>query len=106
MPMKNYSDAIRNTTRDLPACSAVPQPTASPYVRIAYYNILKLAVSFVDNILFRRRTAVAASFSKLSIERWINSHNQEIETLDNQARYDNRCCCSSRRPSSDDRVTQ
>ena len=30
MSMKNCSDNIRNPTRDLPACSAVPQPTAPP----------------------------------------------------------------------------
>jgi len=30
MPMKNPNDTIGNRTRDLPACSAVPQPTASP----------------------------------------------------------------------------
>jgi hypothetical protein len=28
MSMKNYNDTIGNQTRDLPACSAVPQPTA------------------------------------------------------------------------------
>jgi len=86
MPMKNFSDTIGNRTRDLPACGAVPQPTASPHVLITYHNISKLAIAFVDNSLFRRRTAVEASFSKLSIERWINSHNQELETLDTQAR--------------------
>ena len=30
--MKNSSDTIGNLTRDLPACSAVPQPTALPRV--------------------------------------------------------------------------
>ena len=30
MSMKNPSDPIVNRTRDLSACSAVPQPTASP----------------------------------------------------------------------------
>ena len=30
MPMKNSNDTIENRTRDLPACSAVPQPTAPP----------------------------------------------------------------------------
>jgi len=30
MPMKKYNDTIGNRTRDLPACSAVPQPTAPP----------------------------------------------------------------------------
>ena len=28
--MKNFSDTIGNRTRDLPACSAVPQPIALP----------------------------------------------------------------------------
>jgi hypothetical protein len=28
--MRNSSDSIGNRTRDLPACSAVPQPTAPP----------------------------------------------------------------------------
>jgi hypothetical protein len=30
MSMKNCNDTIGNRTRDLPACSAVPQPTAPP----------------------------------------------------------------------------
>jgi hypothetical protein len=28
--LKNYSDSIANRIRDLPVCSAVPQPTAPP----------------------------------------------------------------------------
>jgi len=30
MSIKNSIDTIRNRTRDLPTCSAVPQPTALP----------------------------------------------------------------------------
>ena len=30
MSMKNFNDTIGNRTRDLPACSAVPQPTGPP----------------------------------------------------------------------------
>jgi len=30
MSLKNYDDIIGNRTQDLLACSAVPQPTASP----------------------------------------------------------------------------
>ena len=30
--MRNCNDTIGNRTRDLPACSAVPQPTAPPRV--------------------------------------------------------------------------
>ena len=32
MSMKMFDDTIGNRTRDLPACSAVPQPTAPPHV--------------------------------------------------------------------------
>jgi hypothetical protein len=32
MPIKNSNDTIENRTRDLPACSAVPQSTAPPRV--------------------------------------------------------------------------
>jgi len=30
MSMKKFNDTIRDRTRDIPACSAVPQPTAPP----------------------------------------------------------------------------
>jgi len=30
MSMKNYNDTFGNRTRDLPACIAVPQPSAPP----------------------------------------------------------------------------
>jgi len=30
MSMKNSNDTIENRTRDIPACSAVPKPTALP----------------------------------------------------------------------------
>jgi len=44
--MKNSDDAIGNRTRDLPACSAVPQPTAplrSPYLNAVH--IINLALT-------------------------------------------------------------
>jgi hypothetical protein len=34
--MKNSSDTIRNRTRDLPTCSAVPQPRAPRVVNLEY----------------------------------------------------------------------
>jgi hypothetical protein len=46
MSMKNSNDTIGNQTRDLPVCSAVPQPTAPPRAQIGvirfddYYNLL------------------------------------------------------------------
>jgi hypothetical protein len=44
MSMKNSNDIIGNRTRDLPACSAVPQPTALPQETITY-------IDFITNIL-------------------------------------------------------
>ena len=42
--MKNSNDTIGNRTRDLPACSAVPQPNAPPRDRVfiinEYYNYI------------------------------------------------------------------
>jgi hypothetical protein len=38
MSMKNANDTIGNRTRDLPACRAVPEPTAPPRVSIYKYK--------------------------------------------------------------------
>ena len=38
MSMKNSNDIIGNRTRDLPACSAVPQTTAPPRVPLLEIN--------------------------------------------------------------------
>jgi len=40
MSMKNSSDTIGNRNRDLPTCSAVPQPTAPPRAPNNNNNIL------------------------------------------------------------------
>jgi hypothetical protein len=40
--MKNYNDTIGNRTRELPACSALPQPTApprTPFLELCWLNI-------------------------------------------------------------------
>jgi hypothetical protein len=37
--MKNSKDAIRNGTRDLPTCSAVPQPNALPRAPLVVADI-------------------------------------------------------------------
>jgi hypothetical protein len=45
MSMKNFNDSIGNRNRDLPSCSAVPQPTAlarAPYSYITGLNFLLL----------------------------------------------------------------
>jgi len=43
MSMKNSNDTIGNRTRDPPACSAVPQPTAPPRAPQLYiHNFINL----------------------------------------------------------------
>jgi hypothetical protein len=38
MPMKKSTDTVENRTRDLPVCSAVPQPAAPPRGRLYKYT--------------------------------------------------------------------
>ena len=42
MSMKNSNDTIGIRTRDLPACSAVPQPTAPPRTPMCKPNFIKI----------------------------------------------------------------
>jgi hypothetical protein len=52
--MKNFIDTMGNRTRDFPAFSAVPQPTASPHAPVRCTQILKRptnALGFVNVIL-------------------------------------------------------
>jgi hypothetical protein len=39
--MKNSNDTIGNRTRNLPTCSAVPQPTAPPHARHSCITVLQ-----------------------------------------------------------------
>ena len=65
MSRKNSNDTVRNATRDLPACCAVPQPTAPPrvpavtargfvkfYVRDSYQipNLVKIEKNIYENL--------------------------------------------------------
>jgi len=43
--MKNSNDTIGNRIRDLPACSAVPQPTAPPR---ASYRIIPTSINVIN----------------------------------------------------------
>jgi len=53
--MKNSNDTIGNRTRDLPACSAMPQPTAPPRIPIMIYiALLNAGVFRVCNINMQR----------------------------------------------------
>jgi hypothetical protein len=62
--MKNSNDIIGNRTRDLPACSAVPQPTTPPrapptnmrhfYCYSRRYTQLLLSFKGCNNMTFRK----------------------------------------------------
>ena len=71
MSMKNSDGTIGNRTRDLPACSAVPQPTAPlraslrPNKSINYYHIIRLLDSRLIKIL---RTKLANSLLEVYIK--------------------------------------
>jgi hypothetical protein len=45
--MKNSNDTIGNRTRDLPACSAVPQPTAPPRAPPCKYVATLFSYNFI-----------------------------------------------------------
>jgi hypothetical protein len=65
--MKNSSDTIGNRTRDLPACSAVPQATAPPRVTNTFIGmqIFKLIPVTLEYALLYVKNNV--SFSNLYI---------------------------------------
>ena len=48
MSLKNSNDTIGNRTRDLPVCSAVPQPLRHlfPHIYYIYLNIKNLYIAF------------------------------------------------------------
>jgi hypothetical protein len=57
--MKNSNDTIGNRTRDLPACSAVPQQTAPPRAPIEIqYDILNIIFGKHLNARFQREGSV------------------------------------------------
>jgi hypothetical protein len=54
MSMKNFSDIIGNRTRDLPTCSAVPQPTAPP-AACPFYMMIDVKNYTNKNRSFRQK---------------------------------------------------
>jgi hypothetical protein len=73
--LKNYSDSFGNRTRDLPACSAVPQPTAPP--RTPNFMVLTLrcfsrTVGIAQNTL--KSETITAVFLLLQVFRFQDVH--------------------------------
>ena len=57
--MENSIDTIWDRTRDIPACSAVPQPTAPPGAPIKYINII-ISYEWICRYLFDIRSDTVA----------------------------------------------
>jgi hypothetical protein len=53
--MKNSSDTIGNRTRDLPAASAVPQPTAPPRAPVILHTSSKLTIEVKEILVILSR---------------------------------------------------
>jgi hypothetical protein len=65
MSMKNSKDTLGNRTRDLPACSAVPQPTAPPRVpRFHPHTEIKMRFSKLPVLLTQTFQNARKSFNK------------------------------------------
>ena len=74
--MKNSSDTIGNRTRDLPTCSAVPQPTALQ--RAPKTNLIQIKLSVLPNFNCYARyfnVYFVYSSSLYFIVRYISSQN-------------------------------
>jgi len=54
MSMKNLNDSIGNQTRDLPDCSAVPQPTVSPRTPFCEIRKANYYLNYVIEIRYSR----------------------------------------------------
>ena len=65
MSMKNSNDNIGNRTRDVPACSAVPQPTSPP----------RAPVVRVTSIKCRERVQMFVVSSSRNFPCAVNSYN-------------------------------
>jgi hypothetical protein len=50
MSMKNSNNNIGNRTRDLPTCSAVPQPTVTAYAHTRLHSVELFAIKFVYHV--------------------------------------------------------
>jgi hypothetical protein len=62
--MKNSSDTIGNRTSDLPACSAVPQPTAPP--RSA--GTVHAAVLYTDTVIPKQHFSICQPVLHISVQ--------------------------------------
>jgi hypothetical protein len=78
MSVKNSSDNIGNRARDLPACSAVPQPTAPPRTPLLY--VIQFNFSFISVYVLQNTCIYAIHYQDFSVMLYANS-SQYIHRL-------------------------
>ena len=81
MSIKNSSDTIGNRTRDLSACSAVPQPTAPPRApnmkgRPINCGLLKI-IRFIRNYLMTLKNLCMSVADHFNVD--ISNYGEETE---------------------------
>ena len=64
MSMKISSDTIGNRTRDLPACSTVPQPTVQP--RTPYLYVVVTNVDMIYETGYQTRSGNSSTTTRLA----------------------------------------
>jgi len=68
--IKNSNDTIGNRTRDLPACSAVPQPTAPPRIVICVVRLLFV----LFYVLFVCKCVLPLGDKQIAVNKYIISY--------------------------------
>jgi nitrate reductase gamma subunit len=76
--MNNFSDTIGNRTCDLPACSAVPQPTAPPCVPVTYI-VHVILTGFAFHYWLFSRNLFPSSWTKAAVKHVRVSHGSDYE---------------------------
>ena len=64
--MKNSNDIIGNRTRDLPTCSAVPQPTAPPRTPAVTHIKVTLNLTLQQTVCAIKKSNIHTFFQKLA----------------------------------------
>jgi hypothetical protein len=73
--LKNFSDSIGNRTRDLPVCSAVPQPTAPPRTPKKKVDVKVGTLGHVGLEGKHRLRVILSLFSALERDGWLTPYN-------------------------------
>jgi hypothetical protein len=82
--MKNSSDTIGNQTRDLPTCSAVPQPTAlprDPHTMCPYLNLSRQISEKLSNIKFHENPSNGSTLFRSERDQQKGSMNLILDSF-------------------------